>query len=941
MTSAPPTATGTPGDPPAGRIPTPTSFVCNGDEVTVGDHPHLLAALRDELGLVAAKDGCAPSGQCGCCTVLVDGRARVACQVPLDRVAGAHVTTLEGLPDDERDRFAAAFARTGALQCGFCTPGIVMRVKALLDRHGDALDRDQAARHLGAHLCRCTGYLKILDAVELLAHGAPGPDPDPTTPATQTSGTTPTTPATQASGTTPATQPTPATQATGTVGTGVGGHAGIGARIARYQGAELTLGDKTYVADMRVPGMLRGAVRLADHARADVVRIDTGPARAIDGVHAVVTAADVPGELRIGLIHRDWPVFVPEGGRTSYLGDVIALVVADDEPTARRAAAAIEVEYRPLRPITDPETAEHDEDAVWGLDGNLLSVSAYRRGGDVDAALAASAHVVSERFVTQRVEQAFLEPEATLAVPTDDGGLLVYSGGQGVWDDRRQIAEVCALDEDAVWVEQVANGGAFGGKEDCSNQTQTALAALLTGRPVLTTFSREESLRVHAKRHPIRVDLEVGCDAEGRLTALRARLLGDSGPYASVGMKVLERAAGHACGPYVVPVVDVEARAVRTNNPVCGAFRGFGANQAQFAMEGAIDRLAAAVGISGWEMRSRNLVEPGVVWGPGQVMDEGARGARACLDAVRPAYEAALAEGRAVGLGLGLKNSGLGNGAVEVARAVVHFVPDDEHPPGTPAGPDTLVEVRHCWTEMGQGVHTVALQVACEELGVDPSRVRVLVDTSRELGAGQTTGSRGTLMGAGAVADACRVALADSCRTGVDHVGEYRVDWTHALGDPGVENPVIHSTFGYAAQVVIADPGTGSIERVVAAHDVGRVVNPLLCEGQIEGAVHMGLGYALSEEFPCDDEGRPLNTTLRSLGILRAKDMPPVDVVLVEAPQPRSPYGIKGVGEIGLVPTAGAVAAALHAVDGRWRTRLPFGVHEPVDGIRDRDGSGA
>ncbi|RMH84595.1 MAG: selenium-dependent xanthine dehydrogenase [Actinomyces sp.] len=878
----------------------PTRFTCNGTSVAVGDHPHLLAALRDELGLVAAKDGCAPSGQCGCCTVLVDGRARVACQTPLERVADREVTTLEGLDDDTRRRFAAAFAAVGALQCGFCTPGIVLRAHALLERHGTALTRERLARHLGAHLCRCTGYLKILDAVELLARGD---EPAPPTPATPV---------------------------------------GIGTRLARYQGHELTLGDKPYVADMRPPGLLRGAVRLADHARADVVRIDTAAALALPGVHAVVTAADVPGELRVGLIDRDWPVFIPEGGRTSYLGDVIALAVADDEETARRAAAAVEVEYRPLRPITDPETACDDEDAVWGLDGNLLSVSAYTRGGDVDAALAASAHVVTERFVTQRVEQAFLEPESTLAVPTDEGGLLVYSGGQGVWDDRRQIAEVCALPESAVWVEQVANGGAFGGKEDLSNQAQTALAALVTGRPVLTTFSRTESLLVHAKRHPIRIDLEVGCDEQGRLTALRARLLGDSGPYASVGAKVLERAAGHACGPYVIPVVDVEARAVRTNNPVCGAFRGFGANQAQFAMEGAIDRLAAAVGLSGWEMRRRNVVEPGAVWGPGQVMDEGCRGARACLEAVRPAYEQARAAGRAVGLGLGLKNSGLGNGAVEVARAVVHFVPDAEHPPGTPAGPDTLVEVRHCWTEMGQGVHTVALQVACEELGVSPERVRVVVDTSRELGAGQTTGSRGTLMGAGAVAAACRAARADDCRTGIDHVGEYRVDWTHAFDDPSVANPVIHSTFGYAAQLVIADPDTGTIEQVVAAHDVGRAVNPLLCEGQIEGAVHMGLGYALGEEFPCDAEGRPLNTTLRSLGILRAADMPPVEVVLVESPQPDAPYGIKGVGEIGLVPTAPAVAAAWQAIDGRWRTRLPLGVHEPLRvgadpgaGIRD------
>ena len=873
-----------------------TEFVCNGSTVRVGDHPHLLAALREELGLIAAKDGCSPSGQCGCCTVLLNGKARVACQIPLAKAQGAEIVTPEGLSDTERHRFAAAFGAAGAVQCGFCTPGIVMRVKALIDRNGAKLTREQASRHLGAHLCRCTGYLKILDAVEMLATGADG--------------------------------------IAASDGTGVEIARGVGSRAARYEAAQLSLGDKLYIDDMTAPGMLHGAVHLASHARADVLAIDTSAAAAQPGVTAVFTAADVPGDLRIGLIHKDWPVFIPVGGRTSYLGDVMALVVADSRETARRAAELVEVTYRPLPPITDAAAAVADgaEDAVWGLDGNVLSVSAYTRGGDVEQALAHSAHTVRETFQTQRVEQAFLEPESTLAVPKSVDGerrLDVFSGGQGVWDDRDQIAAVIGVDNDVVWVEQVANGGAFGGKEDCSNQTQTALAAWLLDRPVKTTFSREESLLVHPKRHPVRIELAAGCDSKGRLTALRARMLGDSGPYASVGMKVLERAAGHACGPYVVPVVDVEAVAARTNNSVCGAFRGFGANQAQFATEGVLDRLAEAVGISGWEIRRRNAVHPGAVWGPGQIMDDGSLGAMQCLEAIKPAYDDAVASGRAVGLGLGLKNSGLGNGFKEISRAVVHFVPDAAHPEGTPAGPDSVVEVRHCWTEMGQGVHTVALQVAVEELGVRPEQVRVYVDTSRELGAGQTTGSRGTLMGAGSVAEACRAADEGGRLTGIDYEGEYRVDWTDKLSD-GLEHPVIHSTFGYAAQLVIADASTGAVEKVVAAHDVGRAVNPLLCEGQVEGSVHMGLGYALSEDFPCDDEGRPRFDTLRGLDIIRPKDMPPVEVILVEAPQPDSPYGIKGVGEIGLVPTAGAVAEAMRQVDGQWRNRLPINTHQPV-----------
>ncbi len=845
-----------------------TQFTLNGRPVEVGEHPHLLAALREELDVTSPKDGCSPSGQCGCCTVLIDGKASVSCQISLEKAAGKSITTLEGFDANERERFAAAFAATGALQCGFCTPGILVRVKALIDKKGSELTRDDAARFLGAHLCRCTGYTKILDAVEVLAGGA-----------------------------------SPRAVAPG----------GVGTRGARYEGTELALGDRDYVDDIRIPGMLHGGLRLADHARADVVSIDTAKARALPGVEAVFTAADVPGDLRVGIIHTDWPVFIPEGGRTSYLGDVLAIVVAGSREIAREAATLVDVSYRELRPLTDAAAAIDDaDDAVWQLEGNVLSRSVYRRG-DVDAALAASAHTVHEIFQTQRVEHAFLEPESTLAVPEPDGTLKVFSGGQGAWDDRNQIAAVLGVPTEQVVVEQVSNGGAFGGKEDMSNQAQTALAAWLLQRPVKCTLSREESFLVHPKRHPIRIEYWAGCDDEGKLTALRARMIGDSGPYASVGMKVLERAAGHASGPYHVPAIDVESVAVRTNNSVCGAFRGFGANQAQFAMEGVIDRLAVEVGISAWEMRFRNAVTPGAVWGPGQVMDEGSLGARACLEAIKPAYEQAVRDGKAVGLGFGLKNSGLGNGLVEIIKAVVRF------------GDDGGVEVRHCWTEMGQGVHTVALQVAVEELGVDPARVRVVVDTTHELGAGQTTGSRGTLMGAGAVADACRRAVADGCRPGVDYEGEYRVDWTNSLHE-GLENPVIHSVFSYAAQLVVLDRETGKIDKVLAVHDVGRAVNPLLCEGQIEGSVHMGLGYALSEDFPCDEEGRPKNMTLRSLGIIRPKDVPPIETILVEAPQPRSPYGIKGVGEIGLVPTAGAVAGALHDRDGLWRSSLPMRV---------------
>ena len=854
---------------PSNRV----AFVVNGTPVTVRrDHPHLLAALREELDITSPKDGCSPSGQCGCCTVLVDGKAIVSCQQSLEKVANTNITTLEGVSQVERDAFVNAFAACGGLQCGFCIPGIVVRAKAQIDKKGAGLKREDMARHLGAHLCRCTGYVKILDAIDSVAK-----------------------------------QLSPEIVSTG----------GLGVRVAKHEAKELALGDRGYIDDMRLPGLMHASLVFTKHARAEILSINTSKAMSRPGVRAVFTAADIPGELMMGIIYKDWPVMIPVGGFTSYAGDVLAIIVADSRLNARNAIDDVVVEYKPLTPITDARNAIASNDiAVWKTDSNILSKSTYKRG-DAEVAIASSAHVVRETFETQRIEHAFLEPESTLAVPSINEDkvreLHVYSGGQGVWDDRNDIARLLAIANEQVTVTLVTNGGAFGGKEDMSNQAHASLAAWLLNEPVKCTLTREESFLMHAKRHPIEMTYEAACDQDGKLTALRVRAIGDSGAYASVGMKVLERMAGHASGPYQVPNIDVEAIAARTNNPICGAFRGFGANQAQFAMEGVLDRLAEKVGISGWQIRSRNVIRPGMVWGPGQIMDDGCLGAELCLNEIKPAYDAAVASGKAVGLGLGLKNSGLGNGFKEISKAIVRFKSDGR------------IEVRHGWTEMGQGINTVAAQVAVEELGVDAKLIDVIVDTTRELGFGQTTGSRGTLMGAGAVKSACQAAIAANRAQDVDHVGEYRVDWTNKLGEPGVTNPIIHSTFSYAAQMVIIDRETQKIERVVAVHDVGRIVNPTLCEGQVEGSVHMGLGYALTENFPSDPEtGFPINKTLRSLGILRAKDVPPIEVKLLESPQPNAPYGIKGVGEIGLVPTAGAVASALHQLDGQWRSKLPM-----------------
>jgi xanthine dehydrogenase molybdenum-binding subunit len=833
----------------------------------------LLELLRERCGITSIKDGCAPQGQCGACLAIIDGDAKVTCVMPAEAADGRDILTLEGLPSDYREQSARAFTAAGAVQCGFCTPGFALRAKYLLDRNPSP-SREEIARALDGHLCRCTGYVKVVDAIELLAGARRGE-----------------------------LLPEPALDG------------GVGASLARYAASEHVLGARPYVADMTRPGMLHGALVFSAHARARVLAIDLTRAAARPGVVRIVTAADVPGKRWYGLLHDDWPGFVAVGEEVRCAGDVLAAIAAVDGHTAREAAALVRVEYEGLAPLVDPREALRDRaPQVNPKHPNLLSRSVVVRG-NVDSALSTSAHVVSGTWTTQRVEHLFLEPEAALAEPLPDGRLHLFTQGQGIFDDRRQVAAFLGVPEEHVFVELVPSGGAFGGKEDMSVQAQTSLLAWVTGRPVRIVLNRQESIRLHPKRHPIEMHYTVGCDAEGRLTAVRARLIGDSGAYGSVGGKVLERAAGHACGAYKVPNVDVEALASYTNNPPCGAMRGFGVNQVHFAMEACIDLLAKAAGLDRWQMRWRNALDVGDVFTTGQVLEKSV-GLKKTLLAVKPAYDAARAEGRAAGIACGIKNSGIGNGVQEwgKARLVVEA--------------DGTISLYNGYTEMGQGLLTVLVQFAVEATRLPASRFRPKVDARYALACGQTTGSRATLFGGRAVLSAAEKLRADlDCGLTVEqlagrtYAADVLVDDTTALG-ADVSRVKTHTSFGFATQVCVLDE-RGRVARVIAAHDVGRVVNPALCEGQIHGAVHMGLGYALTEELECID-GMPTTVKLRDLGVLRARDMPEVEVILVEDPEPEGPMGAKGVGEMGLVPTAAAVAGALEAFDGIRRYSLPM-----------------
>lgn len=840
----------------------------------------LLDVLRDHLGITSPKNGCAPQAQCGCCTILLDDKPVLSCALKPAKAEGKSITTLEGLDDEHRQQIADSFVRCGGVQCGFCIPGMAMRGVGLCDKNPNP-SREEIVTALKPHLCRCTGYAQIVDSIEQYAKLRQG-ESLPELSEFDRSGK-------------------------------------VGSDLPRYTGHDAVLGDRKFVDDMVVPDMLFGAVRLTDHPRAKVLSIDPTRALEVPGVHRVVTAADIPGDPMVGLIAKDWPVYVGIGQVTRCTGDVVATVVADTQHLARRAAQLIDIEYEVYEPITDPEQALDPSKGIVHphLDTNLLSKSSLKKG-DVEKGFADSAFVLEDTYVTQRIEHLFLEPESCLVLPqvskSGEPGLFVYTQGQGVFDDQRQISSVLGIDRSRVEVLLVSNGGAFGGKEDMSIQAQTALMAWLMQRPVKMTLTRPESFRIHPKRHPIVLSYKVGCDAEGHIMAVKARIIGDKGAYASVGAKVLERAGGHCTGPYRVPNIDMESLAVYTNNPPCGAMRGFGANQAAFAIEGLLDRLAEKVGIDGYDIRDRNILEPGEAFATGQILDK-PFGLRKTLEAVKDQFKAA----KYAGIACGIKNVGIGNGMPDIGRAALSVEEDGS------------VHIRTGFTEMGQGLFTICIQFAVEATGLHPEIFKCSTDTSLMLDCGQTTASRATVLAGNSIAEAGKAlkAALDSGKTLADLAGqvfhgEWICSYTSKLGydmdKPG--GPKTHITYGFATQVAILDD-TGKLVKMIAAHDVGRVLNPTHLKGQMYGSLHMGIGYALTEDFVA--EGAVIQAKkMNDCGVLRSHQMPEMELIFVEEADPECPFGARGVGEIGLVPTAPAIAGALYQFDGKVRLKLPM-----------------
>ena len=887
-------------------------FKLNGKDTEASYEPgmHLLEVLREECGIVSTKNGCAPEGACGCCLVVIDGRPALSCLRKPEQMAGHDITTLEGLPEETRRIISEAFVLEGGVQCGFCIPGIVVRAASLIQQ-GKTDDRDAIAKALDGHICRCTGYGRIIDAIQTAGD------------AMKNGGTLPSEPRRHSFfGEEFGLHRNPKFEFASTKGHG------IGESHARVGGIAQVLGERPYVDDMRMPGMLHGAMVLSEHPRARVRAIHTEAAATSPGVERIFTARDVPGERGAGLAVPDLPLFVAVGETTCCVGDFLAMVVADTQFHARQAAATVKVDYEVLEPITDPFKAlEPGAPLVHSADTfrpapNVIETPTKFGRGDVEAAFKTAAHIIEASFATQAVDPAFLEPESCLAYPLDIAdpkgprrtkGIKVHSESQGSQFDQKTIARVLNLPESDVEIALAASGGAFGAKEELSIQAQTAMAAFLLGRPVKTTLTRDQSTQHHVKRHPMYLKYKVAADADGCLLAVKARIVGDAGGYAGTSGKCLLRAACHSCGPYYVPNVDVESIAVYTNNPTSGAMRGFGTNQAHFAMEGIMGLLAERLGIDGWEIRSRNILKPGDRFATGQVMRESVRGLRESLDAVKELYRNA----KYAGVSCGIKSTGIGNGTTEEGRVVIRVI-DGEH-----------VEILNGYTEMGQGLYTATMQAVCEETGLPDTTMSVRWD--KELGAicGETWASRATTLSCAAAQKAAHT-LAEDLKTaslgdlaGREYMGSVAYSFTTRPGTPeAAKDPTTHFTFSYATQLVILDDD-GHLERVVAAHDVGRAINPRLCAEQMEGGVHMGLGYALSENFPTTG-GRPDSLKMRDFGLVPAKQMPDVDIILIEVPDEVGGYGAKGVGEIGCVATASAVAAALHSYDGIRRFTLPM-----------------
>ncbi|GFZ22812.1 selenium-dependent xanthine dehydrogenase [Lacrimispora indolis] len=827
----------------------------------------LMRFLRDDLRLTSVKDGCS-EGACGTCTIIIDGKATRSCIPMVSKMADKEIITVEGLTEREKEVYSYAFAKAGAVQCGFCIPGMVMSGKALIDVNPDPT-RLEVINAIKNNICRCTGYKKIVDGVLLAAKIFR--------------------------------ENLPVNEEVGEVT--------VGQAMLRVDAREKVLGTGEYPDDLYLDGMIYGSAVRAEYPRARVLAVHTDEAKALPGVIGIFTAEDIPGSVKVGHLKQDWDTMIPVGKTTHYIGDAICLVAAETPEILEEAKKLVRVEYEQLEGVFDPcEAMKEDAPLVHeGSETNILAHEHLVRG-NADEVIARSKYKVTRHYETPWTEHAFLEPETAVAMPFDGDGVFIYSTDQGTYDTQHECMAMLGLPPEKVIVENKLVGGGFGGKEDVSVQHHAALIAYLTKRTVKVKLSRKESIMIHPKRHPFYMDVTSACDEEGRLTALKAIVVSDTGAYASLGGPVLQRACTHAAGPYNFQTIDIDGKAVYTNNPPAGAFRGFGVTQTCFASEMNLNLLAEMVGITPWEIRYRNAVRPGEVLPNGQIADP-ATGIAETLEAVKEIYNSE----KYVGIGCAMKNAGVGVGLPDWGRC--RLLVKDGH-----------VEIHAGASCIGQGLGTVLTQVLSETAGLTLDQIAYMPpNTANAPDSGTTSGSRQTLV----TGEACRRAAEDLKAAmkdktlaeleGQDFMGEYLAK-TDAMGTP-VPNPVSHVAYGYATQMCVLNED-GSIKKMVAAHDVGKAVNPTSVEGQIEGGVVMGMGYALTEQYELD-HGIP-KSKFGTLGLFKADKVPELDSIVVEKPGIDVAYGAIGIGEITSIPTAPAIADAYYRLNGEFQTVLPL-----------------
>jgi len=843
------------------------TLIINGKRVEAEQDKRLLPFLRDDLRLTSVKDGCS-EGACGTCTILIDGKAVKACTRKLSQLEGKTILTVEGLSEREKEVYTHCFSEAGAVQCGFCIPGMVMAAKSLLDVNLTPTS-DDVKKAIKGNICRCTGYVKIEQAI-LMAADFFRDKLD--IPARET-------------------------------------EAPLSKRFKRVDAKEKILGTGEFVDDVVVPGMIYAKALRSKYPRATVNKIDLTKALAHPDCVRILTEKDVPNK-KIGHLVADWDVMIAEGGTARYIGDALALVATNHKETLDEVLGLIEVDYTELTPVTCPTDALKADAPLIHERGNILRKEILKRG-DADLAIRDSKYVVTHKYKTPFNDHAFMEPECAIAMPDGEDGLFLYTGSQSVYDERREISHMLGIPEEKVHCQSKLVGGGFGGKEDMSVQHHAALMAWYTKKPVKVKFSRQESLNYHTKRHAMEMEFTTACDENGILTGMRAVLIADTGAYASLGGPVLQRACTHAAGPYNYQNIDILGMSVYTNNVVGGAYRGFGVTQSCFATENNINLLAEMVGLSPWEFRYKNAIRPGQVLPNGQIADEDCAMVE-CLEAVKEVYEAHPY----AGIACAFKNSGTGVGLKDIGRCILEVK-------------DGIVHIRTSASCMGQGIATMCTQMVCETTGLDPALTyHERPDTVRTPNSGTSTASRQTVMTGEATHRAAQ-KLNDMLKSGKtlqelegqEFYGEFSAV-TDPMGSPK-DFPISHVSYSYGAQVVILDE-KGKLEKVVAAYDVGTVVNPQSTEGQIEGGIIMGLGFALTEDFPV--EGGYPKAKLGTIGLMRATDAPPIEVILVQPDRKRAPnaYGAKGVGELCLIPTSPAASHAYYRLDGQFRTSLPL-----------------